>query len=315
LLLAYVETLTEAVDYLNIWFLTRTLKGDDMIMNRKMLSRLQDFSFVLPALLIFTFVILAPFISGLHIAFTDWNGINANYHFVGLKNFFSILKDGEILNPFGNTIFFTVVTVIVVNILGLALALALNKSFRGSNFIKTCIFMPMVVSLVLTSYMWVYVYNDFISRYIHIVSPLSSSKTVMIGLCIMSIWKETGLAMVLYYATLQTVPTDLLEAAEIDGANSIQRFKNVVIPFLAPAFTYCIPLWLGLGLKQFDYSFVATNGGPGTASVSMAMYIYQYEFPYYKTGYGQMVALVYLILVLIISNLVTKALRKREIEL
>lgn len=284
-------------------------------MNRKMLDRLQDFSFVLPALLIFTFVILAPFISGLHIAFTDWNGINQTYHYVGLKNLFSIFKDGEIINPLRNTLFFTAVTVVIVNVFGLALALALNKPFRGANFIKTCIFMPMVVSLVLTSYMWVYVFNDFISHYMHIASPLSSSKTVMLGLCIMSIWKETGLAMVLYYATLQTVPKDLLEAAEIDGANAIQRFFKVTVPFLAPAFTYCIPLWLGLGLKQFDYSFVATNGGPGTSSMSMAMYIYQYEFPYYKTGYGQMVALVYLILVLIITNIVTKALRKREIEL
>lgn len=284
-------------------------------MNKKMLDKLLDFSFVLPALIIFAFVILVPFIRGIHIAFTDWNGINQSYHFVGLRNLFSVFKDGEVLNPLRNTIFFTTVTVIIVNILGLGLALALNKSFRGANLIKTFIFMPMVVSLVLTSYMWVYVFNDFISHYMHIASPLSSAKTVMIGLCIMSIWKETGLAMVLYYATLQTVPKDLLEAAEIDGATAFQRFRNVTVPFLAPAFTYCIPLWLGLGLKQFDYSFVATNGGPGTSSMSMAMYIYQYEFPYYKTGYGQMVALVYLVFVLIITYFVTKALRKREIEL
>lgn len=284
-------------------------------MNKKTIARLQDLSFVLPALLIFTFVILAPFFSGLHIAFTDWNGINAKYNYVGLKNLFSIFKDGEIISPFSNTIFFTLVTVVIVNLFGLLLALALNKPFKGSNFIKTCIFMPMVVSLVLTSYMWVYVFNDFISHYFHISSPLSSSTTVMIGLCIMSIWKETGLAMVLYYAALQTVPADLLEAAEIDGANALQRFFKVTVPFLAPAFTYCIPLWIGLGLKQFDYSFVATNGGPGTSSMSMAMYIYKYEFPYYKTGYGQMVALVYLILVLIITNVVTKTLRRKEIEL
>lgn len=284
-------------------------------MYKKMFDKLQDFSFVIPALLIFSFVILAPFFSGLHIAFTDWNGIKSTYNYIGLRNLFSIFKDSEIINPFCNTIFFTVVTVIVVNVFGLLLALALNKSFKGSNFIKTCIFMPMVVSLVLTSYMWVYVFNDFVTRYFGIASPLSSPKTVMIGLCIMSIWKETGLAMVLYYATLQTVPKDLLEAAEIDGANSIQKFFKITLPFLAPAFTYCIPLWLGLGLKQFDYSFVATNGGPGTSSMSMAMYIYEYEFPYYKAGYGQMVSLVYLIFVLIITYFVTKTLRKREIEL
>jgi len=284
-------------------------------MKRKAINGLQDFSFVLPALLIFVFVIIAPFISGIHIAFTDWNGINSTYHYVGLKNLISMFSDSEILNPFCNTIFFTVVTVIFINILGLLLAVALNTEFKGSNIIKTCIFMSMVVSLVLTSYMWVYVLNDFISPFFKIASPLSSPDTVMIGLCIMSIWKETGLAMVLYYAGLKTVPKDLLEAAEIDGANGIQKFFKITIPFLAPVITYCVILWLGLGLKQFDYSFVATNGGPGTSSMSMAMYIYKYEFPYYKAGYGQMVALVYLIFVLLITFLTTKALRKKEIEL
>jgi len=234
---------------------------------------------------------------------------------VGLRNLVSMFQDTELLNPFCNTIFFTVVTVVFVNIFGLLLAVALNNSFKGANFIKTCIFMPMVVSLVLTSYMWVYVFNDFVTHYFGIASPLSNSTTVMIGLCIMSIWKETGLAMVLYYATLKTVPKELLDAAEIDGANAFQRFFKITIPFLAPAFTYCIPLWLGLGLKQFDYSFVATNGGPGTSSMSMAMYIYEYEFPYYKAGYGQMVALMYLLFVLVITYFVTKSLRKREISL
>lgn len=284
-------------------------------MKRKAIEELQDFSFVVPALAIFVFVIIAPFISGIRIAFTDWNGVNPTYNYVGLKNLFAMFDDEQIWGPFKNTIFFTVVTEIFVNLFGLLLALALNNGFKGSEIIKTFIFMPMVVSLVLTSYMWVYVFNDFGTVYLKIPSPLSSAETVMWGLCIMSIWKETGLAMVLYYAALKTVPKDMLEAAEIDGANPIQKFFKITVPFLAPAFTYCIPLWLGLGLKQFDYSFVATNGGPGTSSMSMAMYIYEYEFPYYKTGYGQMVALVYLVFVLVVTYFVTKALRKREIEL
>jgi raffinose/stachyose/melibiose transport system permease protein len=284
-------------------------------MNKKLIDKMQDFSFVLPALLIFSFVILIPFFSGINIAFTNWNGINKTYQYVGLRNLFSMLKDTQIIGPFRNTLFFTAVTVVFVNLFGLSLALALNKTFKGANFIKTCIFMPMVVSLVLTSYMWVYVFNDFIKNFLHIPSPLSSTTTVMIGLCIMSIWKETGLAMVIYYAALKTVPKDLLEAAQIDGANAIVKFFKITVPFLSPAFTYCIPLWIGLGLKQFDYSFVATNGGPGTSSMSMAMYIWEYEFPYYKTGYAQMVALVFLIFVLIITYFIIGMLRKREIEI
>jgi raffinose/stachyose/melibiose transport system permease protein len=283
-------------------------------MNKKFVDKLQDFSFVLPALIIFTFVIIAPFIRGINIAFTNWDGVTKTYQYVGLRNFFDVFKDPEIINPFCNTVFFTAVTVCVVNLFGLSLAVALNNAFKGADAIKTIIFMPMVVSLVLTSYMWVYVFNDFVQNFFHIASPLSSTSTVMIGLCIMSIWKETGLAMVIYYAALKTVPKDLMEAAQIDGANAIVKFFKITVPFLTPAFTYCIPLWIGLGLKQFDYSFVATNGGPGTSSMSMAMYIYEYEFPYYKTGYAQMVALVFLVFVLIVTYFVVGTLRKREIE-
>jgi len=283
--------------------------------HRKFTDKIQSFTFVVPALVIFLFVIIIPFLRGINIAFTDWNGINNTYNYVGLKNLFSIFHDDEILQPFGNTIFFTVVTLFFVNFFGLTLAVMLNKTFKSSNLIKTFIFMPMVVSLVLTSYMWVYVFNDFGTRFFGISSPLSSASTVMIGLSIMSIWKETGLAMVIYYAALKTVPKELMEAAQIDGANSIQKFIKITIPFMAPAFAYCIPLWLGLGLRQFDYSFVATNGGPGTSSMTMAMYIYQYEFPFYKTGYAQMVALVFLIFILIVTYIVTAILKRKEIEI
>ena len=146
-------------------------------------------------------------------------------------------------------------------------------------------------------------------------SPLIHKETAMLGLCLMSIWREMGLAMIIYLAALKGVPADMYEAATIDGANFWQRFRHVTVPFIAPAFTYCIPLWLAAGLRQYDYSFVATNGGPGHASESVAFYIYNYLFPYNKVGYGQTVALVYLVVCILISNLVTRALRKREIEL
>lgn len=284
-------------------------------MSKKIANELQDFSFVVPALAVFVFVIISPFLSGINIAFTDWNGITPYCHYVGLRNLVSMFHDKMLIGPFTSTLFFTAVTTIAINLFGLLLAVAVNNAFKGSDLIKTFIFMPMVVSLVLTSYMWVYVFNDFGTRLFQIPSPLSSTTTVMWGLCIMAVWRETGLAMVIYYAAIKAVPKDLLEAAEIDGASPVKKFFKVTVPFLAPAFTYCIPLWIGTGLKQFDYSFVATNGGPGTSSMSMAMYIYEYEFPYYKTGYAQMVALVYLVFVLIITFFVVRFLRKREIEL
>ena len=264
--------------------------------------------------LCFCLRILLPLLMGIRYTFTDWDGISQIQNFVGFKNFHTVFHDKDLLIPIQNTLFFTIVTVVCVNALGLGLALLVNHECKGMNIIKSIIFIPLVISLVLASQMWMYVYNDFFSV-IGLENPLVNQKLVMLGLCGMCIWKESGLAMMVYLAGLKGIPSDVMEAAVVDGANAWQRFKNVTIPFLAPAFTYCIPLWLAGGLRMFDYSAVATNGGPGSASTTMAYYIYKYLFPYNKVGYGQTVAMIYLVVCIVISTFVTNRLRKREIDL
>lgn len=283
-------------------------------MNRKLKKELLDFTFVVPALAVFIFVVVAPLLSGIRYTFTSWDGMTSVMEYVGFKNYRTVLTDKDLLMPVFNTLLFTAVTTVIINVLGLALAMAVVKEFRGINIIKSIIFIPLVVSLVLVSQMWMYVYSDFFTM-LGWNSPLINKKTALLGLCLMSIWREVGLAMIIYLAALKGVPADMYEAATIDGAGFWQKFKNVTVPFIAPAFTYCIPLWLAAGLRQYDYSYIATSGGPGHATESMAYYIYNYLFPYNKVGYGQTVAVLYLIICILISNLVTRALRKREIEL
>lgn len=283
-------------------------------MNRKLKKELLDFTFVVPALAVFMFVVVAPLLSGIRYTFTSWDGMTSAMEYVGFKNYRTVLTDKDLLMPVFNTLLFTVVTTVIINVLGLALAMAVVKEFRGINIIKSIIFIPLVVSLVLVSQMWMYVYSDFFTM-LGWNSPLINKKTALLGLCLMSIWREVGLAMIIYLAALKGVPADMYEAAIIDGAGFWQKFKNVTVPFIAPAFTYCIPLWLAAGLRQYDYSYIATSGGPGHATESMAYYIYNYLFPYNKVGYGQTVAVLYLIICILISNLVTRTLRKREIEL
>lgn len=283
-------------------------------MNRELKKELLDFTFVVPALAVFMFVVVAPLLSGIRYTFTSWDGMTSVMEYVGFKNYRTVLTDKDLLMPVFNTLLFTVVTTVIINVLGLALAMAVVKEFRGINIIKSIIFIPLVVSLVLVSQMWMYVYSDFFTM-LGWNSPLINKKTALLGLCLMSIWREVGLAMIIYLAALKGVPADMYEAATIDGAGFWQKFKNVTVPFIAPAFTYCIPLWLAAGLRQYDYSYIATSGGPGHATESMAYYIYNYLFPYNKVGYGQTVAVLYLIICILISNLVTRALRKREIEL
>lgn len=282
--------------------------------NRKVKRVLINFSFLLPSMLIFTYIILIPLISGVRYTFTDWDGLAKNINFVGLKNYITVFHDKDLIEPIKNTFLFTIVTLVCINAGGLGLAVLVNHEFKGVNIVKSIIFIPLVISLVLTSQMWNYVYSDFFGM-LGWESPLINKKTAMLGLCLMSIWKETGLAMIIYLASLKSVPADVEEAAIMDGASSWQRFIHVTIPFIAPAFTYCIPLWLAGGLREFDYSCVATSGGPGNATMSIAYYIYKYLFPYNKVGYGQTVAVLYFIFCLIVSNLVTRWLRRREIEL
>ena len=276
-------------------------------------KELMDFSFLAPSLILFLFIILVPLVRGVQYTFTDWDGLMPKLNYVGLKNYITVIHDKDLIQPICNTILFTLVTVVAINVIGLAVAMAVNKEFKGVNIIKSIIFIPLVVSLVLVSQMWMYVYSDFFSL-LGWKSPLIDKKTSMLGLCIMSIWRESGLAMMIYLAGLKNIPTEINEAAIIDGANFWQRFRNVTVPFLAPAFTYCIPLWLAAGLRMYDYSFVATSGGPQHSTETMAYYIYSYLFPYNKVGYGQTVAVLYLIVCIILSNVVTRTLRKREFE-
>lgn len=276
-------------------------------------KELMDFSFLAPSLILFLFIILVPLVRGVQYTFTNWDGLMPKLNDVGLKNYITVIHDKDLIQPICNTILFTLVTVVAINVIGLAVAMAVNKEFKGVNIIKSIIFIPLVVSLVLVSQMWMYVYSDFFSL-LGWKSPLIDKKTSMLGLCIMSIWRESGLAMMIYLAGLKNIPTEINEAAIIDGANFWQRFRNVTVPFLAPAFTYCIPLWLAAGLRMYDYSFVATSGGPQHSTETMAYYIYSYLFPYNKVGYGQTVAVLYLIVCIILSNVVTRTLRKREFE-
>ena len=277
-------------------------------------NEIKDFTFVLPSLVIFIIIIIIPLLSGIRYTFTDWNGMAKTMNFVGLKNYITVFTDKDLLLPIRNTAIFTLVTTFVINALGLGLAMMVEKEFKGVNIIKSIVFIPLVVSLVLVFYMWMYVYSDFFGM-LGLNSPLISKKTVLMGLCVMAIWKEVGLAMMIYLAALKGVSSDYYEAATIDGAGFWAKFRHVTVPMIAPAFTYCIPLWIAGGLRMYDYSYVATAGGPNHASESMAYYIYQYLFPFNKVGYGQTVALIYLVFCIILSNVITRMLRKREIEL
>lgn len=277
-------------------------------------AHLLDFTFILPALAFFSFVILIPLVEGIPIAFTNWDGLSPTLEFTGLRNFQLLFTDPTVLGPIKNTLIFTVLTTILINVLGLLIASGLNERFRGSRVLRSVVFMPTVVSLVLAAVMWTYLYNTVSFQWFHQLSPLASPDWVIYGISGIAIWRDTGLAVVIYLAALQTVPKELYDAASVDGAGMIAKWRNVTIPALAPAFTYTIPLFFALGMKMFDYSYVATRGGPGRSSETIAMFVYNNQFPYFRAGYGQLASLVLLLVSLVFMIGFTSMLRRREIS-
>lgn len=282
---------------------------------RRILRQLVTFSFLFPAVALFVFVLLIPFIQGFWIAFTDWNGVNPNYNFIGLNNIKFLLHDKQAVNAIWNTLYYTLLTCVGVNVLALTLTIALNNHVFGHKFLQSVMFLPMITSLVIAAFIWLRIYSDVFPVNFGIASLLTSSTTVIPGVALICLWRDTGLAMVIYNAGLQSVPEELKEAAKIDGANAWQTFWKITFPMLAPAFTTCITLWLGYGLKAFEYPRVATNGGPGKASETVALFVYNHFFSNNRAGYGQMAAIIMLIIVVVITGITTKLLRKREVQL
>lgn len=277
-------------------------------------TRFTNLGFLLPTLILFCVMVVYPFIKGVRISFTDWDGFSNTYQLVGFDNYIKLFTDPTIIEPIKNSLFYTVVTVIGDNVIGLLIALLLKKDTRINRVIRTCVFMPFIISLVLTGFIWSYIYSDVFYSMFHIKSMLGNKNTVMLGICIMAMWRDAGYSMLIYLAGLNGISDTYYEAAKIDGASPFQRFKYITMPLLAPAMTINITLFLGWGLKVFDYAMTVTHGGPGRASETFALYVYNYTFPYNKAGYGQASAIVMMVVVVIITSIVTHLLRKREVD-
>ena len=284
-------------------------------MNTKNKQRLIELSFIIPALILFIIFVVYPFLQGFPISFTKWDGMSPKKAFVGFDNYVKMFKDPNVFNATKNTLIFTALTMVFSNVLGLAFAVLISKTSRANNIFRTLIFIPYCLSLVLSAYIWRYVYSDVIYPMLGIPSPLGSTKWVMVGLAVISIWRDAGYCMVVYIAAIQGVSQDYYEAAEIEGCSKFKQFYKITLPMIGPAITANATLLLAWGMKVFDYPMAATAGGPGRASETVAMLIYNNLFTYFKAGYGQAIAVVYTIAIFVLSTSVTRILRAREVEI
>jgi len=269
--------------------------------------------FVLPTLLAFIIGFIAPFLVGIYLSFCDFTTIN-DAKFIGIGNYVKIWSDQSFGHAFLYTTAFTVVTVILINVLAFAAALALTKKIRGTNLFRTVFFMPNLIGGIILGYIWNLLLNGILASYQRTLTY--SSVYGFWGLVILMLWQQTGYMMIIYIAGIQNIPTDLVEAAKIDGADSKQLLKNVTIPLVMPSITICTFLTLTNGFKLFDQNLALTNGEPSDMSEMLALNIYN-TF-YGRTGWegaGQAKAVIFFVLVAVIAltqNYLTSRKENRE---
>ena len=279
--------------------------------------------FVVPGLAVYTLVLIYPMLSGVGFAFTDWNGLTLERNFVGLDNFRRMLGDRQVASSITMSLVFAVALVITKVLFGLLLALALDTGIRSRNLLRLLFFMPVVMTPVIVSYVWKYIFSNngainLLARSLDIPfldqGWLGDPRLAVVCIIVVTGWQTVGLAMVIFLAGLQAVPKELVEAATIDGASSWQRLWMVVLPLLAPAVTVNVALALIQGLKFFDQIFILTSGGPGYATETLSTIIYKTSFQFGEFGYGSAIALVFAAIVGLCVYATTWLLRRNEVD-
>ena len=268
--------------------------------------------FVLPTLIAFTIGFLAPFVLGVYLSFCKFTTVT-DARFIGLGNYAKILGDGDFLHSLWFTALFTIVTVLLINIFAFAVAMLLTKKIKGTNIFRTVFFMPNLIGGIVLGYVWQLLLNGILA---HIQKTLTySSKYGFWGLVILMLWQQIGYMMIIYISGIQNIPGELIEAAEIDGANKVQLLRYVTIPMVMPSITICTFLTLTNGFKLFDQNLALTNGGPDKMSEMLALNIYN-TF-YGRTGWegvGQAKAVIFFIIVGVIALIQNKMTTSKEVQ-
>jgi raffinose/stachyose/melibiose transport system permease protein len=278
--------------------------------------------FVGPVFLAFTIIVLIPFFTGIYYAFTDWNGITGDIKWVGLDNFkYLFTKDKQFQDSFILTTKYTVVAIVLTNMIGFGLAILVTQKLKTRNILRTVFFMPNMVGGLLLGFIWQFIFvKGFASLGQLTHSPffelpwLGDANTAFWGIVIVSVWQGAGYIMIIYIAALQNVPQELIEAAKIDGANRWQILRHITMPLVAPAVTVCLFLTTASSFKIFDANLSLTGGGPFKSTEMLALNIYTEAFVNNRYGIGEAKALIFFIVVAAITILQVTISKKREVE-
>lgn len=277
--------------------------------------------FLLPPLLIYTYLVIFPVIQAGYYSFYKWNGLGPLVDFVGFDNYVRLVQEPIFRSALGHNWLIAILSVLIQLPIALGLAMLIGRGLRGRGFFRVVLFLPYVLSEVVTGVIWSFIYRaqggllnialDSIIPGYKSIGWLANPDTVMYAVFITLTWKYFGIYLILFIAGLQDIPRELEEAARIDGANSGQVNRFIVLPLLGSTIRLTIYLAVVGSLQVFDLVWIMTTGGPVNASETMATYLYKFGFQRFALGYGSAVAVIIFLIAFSFSSLYQRYVLRR----
>lgn len=277
--------------------------------------------FVVPPMLIWALVVIIPLVYGLYLTLTDWNGLSNNYNIIGFKNYVDVFSDPTFVDSLLKTFIYVFFVVVLSNVLGIILALLLTAGIRMQSIFRTCFFASNMIGGIVMGYIWNYIFSFAMTKIgemtkigILETSWLTNPVMAMVALIIVTVWQLSGYLMVIYVAGFSNIPSEVLEAARIDGTNSWQLFRMIKLPMIMSSVTICTFMAISKAFMSFDVNLSLTGGGPFKSTELLALKIYQTAFSNFEYGKGQAEAVVLFIIVAIISIIQVSISKKKEVN-
>ena len=278
-----------------------------------------EFMLVLPALALYGVFVVYPLFGGIFYSLTDWDGVCKTFNFIGAKNYIDIMHDSYVLEPLKNTFIYAFFNTIILNCLGLLMAIGAESVRRGRNVFRALLYIPSVLSAILVGFVFNFIFDKSLGALgkqlgIEVMANnLLGSKSFALAMGILvTSWKSAGWYMVVYIAGLHNIDQSLYDAASVDGVTGWKRFCYVTFPLLAPSFTINMVLAVERSFKQYDLLYALTGGGPGRASELISMTIYNECFTNKRAGYGTALGIILFLIIVVITLFQMKVLGKRE---
>ncbi|MCR5255726.1 MAG: sugar ABC transporter permease [Acetatifactor sp.] len=271
--------------------------------------------FTAPLMLVFICVVVVPFFIGIGYSFFSWDGLAKHQaEFVGFKNFIDVFSDQRFISSALRTTVFTLIAVVTVNVLGIFFALVVTTKLRVRNLARTMLFMPYLIGGLILGYIWKAVFQEYFLN-IGWGNWTTDSIKGIAAMVIVTTWQMAGYVMIVYITGIMAIPNDVLEAASVDGAGYFQTLFKVKFPLLMPSFTICLFLTLSNCFKIYDVNVSLTGAGPGNALEMYSLNIYNEIFSLSNFGYGQAKAIIFFLIIAVVTLAQVTITKKKEVAL